>query len=99
MCFFSCITKNLNWEICWYEVKDEKFEYFGGSLKNSILWKGVFTKKQYIEVNCLERGAWQKERRWYFFLEGGWYPNAHYDGACNLNKWSTLKFLIVFDFK
>ena len=28
-------------------VKDEKFQYYGGSLKNPI-FKGGFTKKQYI---------------------------------------------------
>ena len=41
--FFSVITKNLNWEILtknlvalkrWDRVKDKKFEYYGGSLKN-----------------------------------------------------------------
>ena len=41
--FFSVITKGLNWEILtknfvtsitWVEVKDEKFQYYGGSLKN-----------------------------------------------------------------
>ena len=41
---FSVITKNLNWEILtknnlvtfkrWDGVKDEKLEYYGGSLKN-----------------------------------------------------------------
>ena len=43
--FFSVITKNLNWEILtqnlvtfkrWDGVKDEKFQYYGSSLKNSI---------------------------------------------------------------
>ena len=42
---FSVLTKNLNWEILttnlvtfkrWDVVKDEKFEYYGGSLKNPI---------------------------------------------------------------
>ena len=41
--FLSVITKNLNWEILtknlvtlkrWDRVKDKKFEYYGGSLKN-----------------------------------------------------------------
>ena len=41
--FFSVIAKNLNWEILtknlvtfkrWDGVKDEKFQYYGGSLKN-----------------------------------------------------------------
>ena len=43
--FFFAITKNLNWEILtqnlvtfkrWDGVKDEKFQYYGSSLKNSI---------------------------------------------------------------
>ena len=43
--FFSVIAKNLNWEIFtknlvtfkrWDVVNDEKFYYYGGSLKNSI---------------------------------------------------------------
>ena len=43
--FFSVITKNLNWEIStknlvtfkiWTVVKDEKFQYYGSSLKNPI---------------------------------------------------------------
>ena len=43
--FFSVITKNLNWEILtknlvtlkrWDGVKDEKFDYYVGSLKNPI---------------------------------------------------------------
>ena len=43
--FFSVITTNLNWEILtknlvnfkrWDGVKDEKFEYYGGLLKNPI---------------------------------------------------------------
>ena len=41
--FFSVLTKSLNWEILsknlvtfkrWDGVKDEKFYYYGGSLKN-----------------------------------------------------------------
>ena len=44
--FFSVITKNLNWDIVsknvvtftrWDGVKDKKFWYYWGSLKNSIL--------------------------------------------------------------
>ena len=43
--FFSVITKNLNWEFFtenlvsfkrWGKVKDEKFYFHGGSLKNPI---------------------------------------------------------------
>ena len=58
--FFSVITTNLNWEIftknlvnCkrWDGVKDEKFEYYGGLLKNSIFRRGGrgVIKKQNIE--------------------------------------------------
>ena len=54
--FFSVITKKLNHEIYtknlvtfkrWDGVKDERFQYYGGSLKNRIFMRG-FTKKQYI---------------------------------------------------
>ena len=54
--FFSVITKNLNWEILtknlvtfkrWDGVKDEKFEYYGGSLKNPIFRGGVNEKLIY----------------------------------------------------
>ena len=48
--FFSVITKNLNWESLtknsvtfkiWDGVKDEKFKYYGVSLKNPIFrWRG-----------------------------------------------------------
>ena len=43
--FFSLIIKDLNWEILaknlvtfkkWDGAKDEKFQYYGGSLKNLI---------------------------------------------------------------
>ena len=49
---FSVMTKNLNWEILiknllifkrWEEVKDEKFQYYGGSLKNLVF--GVVHEK------------------------------------------------------
>ena len=52
--FFSIITKNLNWETLtknsftfkrWDRVKDEKFEYYGGSLKNPI-FREEFTNNQ-----------------------------------------------------
>ena len=41
-------------------VKDEKFQYHGGSLKNSI-FRGV-TKKQYIgrTVCRFKEGGWRK---------------------------------------
>ena len=54
---FSVIAKNLDWEILtknlvtfkrWDGVKDEKFQYHGGSLKNQLLRKVVYVcgKKQ-----------------------------------------------------
>ena len=48
--FFSVITKNLNWEILtknsatfkrWDWVKNGKFWYYGGSLKNPIFRGGA----------------------------------------------------------
>ena len=54
--FSSVTTKNLNWEFLtenlvtfkrWDEFKDEKFYYYGGSLKNLIFLEGV-TENQYI---------------------------------------------------
>ena len=51
--FSSVITKNLNWEILtknlvtfkrWDGGNDEKFDYYGGSLKNPILRAGVNEK-------------------------------------------------------
>ena len=83
--FFSVIIKNLNWEILtkilptfkrWDGVKDEKFEYYEGSLKNLLFREGI-TKKQYIYRergrgrerggNCLKRRPWRVCR----FREGG----------------------------
>ena len=59
--FFFVITKNLNLEILtknlvnfkrWDGIKDEKFEYYGGSLKNPIFrgggGRGGVHKKQYM---------------------------------------------------
>ena len=58
-CFFSVITKNLNWEILtkslvtfkgWDGVKAEKFKCYGGSLKNLIFREGKeVTKNLYID--------------------------------------------------
>ena len=59
--FFSVITENLNWEILtenlvtfkrWDGVKDEKFWYYGGSLKNLIFRGG--------HENPISRGNYQK---------------------------------------
>ena len=36
---------------------DEKFKYYGGSLKN-LIFKGRVVKNQYIGGNCLKKGAW-----------------------------------------
>ena len=55
---FSVLTKNLNWEILttnlvtfkrWDVVKDEKFEYYDGSLKNPI-FREVHEKPIYRRV-------------------------------------------------
>ena len=53
--FFSVITKNSNWKILTknlvsfkiWNIKDEKFEYYWGSLKNPILGGGVLKKPTY----------------------------------------------------
>ena len=54
--FFSVITKNLNWEIStknlctfkrWDGINDEKFYYYGSSLKNPIFREGVHEKPIY----------------------------------------------------
>ena len=54
--FVSARTKNSNWEVLTKNlitfkrsdgVKDEKFQYFGGLLKNPIFREG-FTKDHYI---------------------------------------------------
>ena len=54
--FFSVIAKNLNWEIStknlvvfkrWDVIKDEKCQYYGGSLKNSIFRDGSHEKPMY----------------------------------------------------
>ena len=60
---FSIMTKILNWEILtenlvtfkmWDGVKDEKFYYYGGSLKN-VTFRGW--GKTNIQGNCLKRGG------------------------------------------
>ena len=75
--FFSVLTKNLNWELLtknlvtfkpWDGVKDGKFKYYGGSLKN-LIFKGEGSQKTNVGI-CLKsgnlgqfadlRGAWQK---------------------------------------
>ena len=64
--FFSVIIKNLNWEILTKNlvtfkrqdgVKDKKFQYYGGSLKNQIFRGGGVHEKPIKRGNCLKRGA------------------------------------------
>ena len=69
---FSFITKNLNWKVLtknlvtfkrWDGVKDEKFWYYRGSLKNSI-FRGVSEKPIYTKtwtVCRVKRGSVEKE--------------------------------------
>ena len=75
--FFSVITKNLNRKTLtknlvtikrWDEVKDEKFKYYEGSLKNPNFRERV-TKNQYIGGIAFKRGegAWTVSR-----FRGGW---------------------------
>ena len=84
--FFSVITTNLNWEILtknlvnfkrWDGVKDEKFEYYGGLLKNPIFRRGGrgVIKKQNIGVWLPKVGLAEKRRG---VFKGGWQPNVHY---------------------
>ena len=63
--FFSVVTKNLNWEIVtknlvtfkrWDGVKNEKLEYYGGSLK-FLVFRGVHKK-------TICRGQWPKGGAW-----------------------------------
>ena len=65
--FFSVITKNLNWEIetknlvtfkNWDKVNDEKFKYYGGSLKNPTFIKNQYIRGGGVGMDCLKRGAW-----------------------------------------
>ena len=46
--FFSVITKNLVTFKRWDGVKDEKFEYYGGSPKNPIFRGGGVSRKTNI---------------------------------------------------
>ena len=60
--FLSLMTKNLNWEILtenlvtfkrWDGVKDEKFYYYGGSLRNLIFTR--VHEKPIYKRNCLKK--------------------------------------------
>ena len=62
---FSVITKNLNCGILtknlvtfkrWEGVKDEKFGYYGGSLKNLILGGRGFINDQYMGRGLSKKG-------------------------------------------
>ena len=67
--FFFVITNNLNFKILtknlvtfkrWDGIKDEKFEHYGGSLKNPIFTGGGggrVHKKTIHKRNCLKRGS------------------------------------------
>ena len=86
--FLSLITKNLKWEILtknlvtfkrWDEVKDKKFYYYGGSLKNPNFSGGH--EKPIYRGDCLKRGALGqfadikgglvKKRGWCYWGGGG----------------------------
>ena len=63
--FFSVMTKNLNRGILtknlvtfkrWEGVKDEKFGYYGGSLKNLILGGRGFINDQYMGRGLPKKG-------------------------------------------
>ena len=68
--FFSVMTKNLNWEISTKNldtfkrwdgdgVNDEKFQYYGSSLKDPIFNRGEVHEKTFFlwGVNRLKRGG------------------------------------------
>ena len=82
--FFSVITKNLIWEILtknlitfkrWDGLKDGKFQYYLGSLKNLIFKAGP------RKTNMPKKwGLESLQKEVFSVFEGGtWYPNAHYD--------------------
>ena len=64
--FFPVTTKNVNWEIFtknlvtfkrWDGVNNEKFQYYGCSLKNPFFGGGGGRGFMNIEGNCLKRGS------------------------------------------
>ena len=69
-------------------LRMKNFNTMGVHCKTQFLGEGRLQKNQYIEGNCLKRGAWTvcrfkeglaKKRGVGFFRGGGgWYPNAHY---------------------
>ena len=85
--FFYVVIKNLNWEVLTNNVvtfkrrdgvKDEKFEYYGGSLKNLIFRVGGVHEKPIHRGElpkmgggawtvCRLNGAWQKRGGWCFW--------------------------------
>ena len=82
---WEILTKNLITFKRWDEIKDEKIEYYEGSLKNQI-FRGVH-KKQYIGGNCLKRGAWpvcSAKKRWAFLRGGDTSMHTMHSGlSCN----------------
>ena len=60
-------------------VKDEKFAYYGRSLKN-LIFKVSSRKTNIYRGIGGGGGAWQK-RGGGVFGGGGWYPNANYESA------------------
>ena len=73
--FFSVQTKNVNWEILnknlvtfkrWDGVKDEKFQFYRGSLKN-LVFKEAVCEKPICKGELPKSGAWTICR----FKEGG----------------------------
>ena len=81
--FFSIITKTLNQEILtknlvtfkiWEGFKDERIQFYGGSLKDPIfrrvhekpIYREESPKKEAWAVWRLKGGSWQKREGWCF---------------------------------
>ena len=85
--FFSVVTKNWTFKR-WDGVKDEKFKYYEGSLKNPIFRKGnekpiyrreLPKKCGMVWTVCRFKGGGLGEKEAGGIFEGvGWYPNAGY---------------------
>ena len=81
--FFFVITKNLNWEILTKKerhgmgLRMKNFNIMSRKTQGGITWKGDL-------VQFADLRGWLAEK------EGGWYPNAHYDFALNLQKMQCL---------
>ena len=116
--FFSVIAKNLNWEIStknlvvfkgWDVIKDEKCQYYGGSLRTSIFRDGSHEKPIYWgdflkggEGGALGQfpdlmGDLPKKRGWSFW--GGTKPKSIYWPNQNLKlKNCTLGWEVLYYF-